>query len=173
MIMNKKIMNKIIWGLVVAFVLSGCGFKPQLIDNKLAQSMKIQALMMQNSPCDTPWGTQIQPGETITVYNTQTTCASSCDGLAVTRTCKNGVIDGPAEYIYNSCKPNVCQSCHLPWGGLIQHNEVTDAFSAEDQPCGGNCGTPQIKSSRKCTNGVLSGDDAFKFSSCSFVNLIS
>jgi len=101
-------------------------------------------------------GQTIASGQTITAYQNSTvpygqTCVSQVE------TCTNGSFDGSLQFA--SCSVDAPASC-LFNGQTVVSGQTVTAFPTSTVPYGQSC-LPQTE---LCTNGVLSGNDAF--SSC-------
>ena len=111
-------------------------------------------------------GAILQSGATGLFYSTTSPATMNrCSSYSQARTCTNGVISGASEYIYWSCDDSAgsckADSIILPNGSstTFYSTRITTPTSA------GNC--QSYGSLRTCTNGVLSGNSAYQYASCS------
>lgn len=123
------------------------------INTSSSGSVQVASMsLVTTAPCDLPWGGTLAHGSSVTANQTDTVaCGSVC--AAETRTCNNGVLSG--SYTKQSCSASMCASCTLPWGGTILSGTSADAFAATSVTCGTLCS--DVKQTRTCNNGVLSG----------------
>lgn len=103
-------------------------------------------------------GATINSGDSVTAYTSSTVAAGlSCDSVAETRTCTNGVLSGGA--LYSSCTVNAAKSC-LFNGITVDNNTSVIAYQSTTAEYGKTC----QQESRVCKDGVLSG--SYEFGSC-------
>ncbi|MDB5237758.1 MAG: hypothetical protein JWM46_28 [Candidatus Kaiserbacteria bacterium] len=105
-------------------------------------------------------GGTIPQGASVTAYQyssvaTGQSCASQ------SRTCSAGTLSG--TYQYSSCTIGVAQSCTLN-GTTVASGASQSFYSAQSVASGLLCSS--VSQSRTCTNGVLSGDQSYQYSSC-------
>tara|TARA_Y100000780_G_scaffold211112_1_gene209807 strand:+ start:12137 stop:14497 length:2361 start_codon:yes stop_codon:yes gene_type:complete len=100
--------------------------------------------------CQTPWATWVNPGGSVTAYQTATVAyGTSCNGQ--TRTCSSGTLSG--SYNFQSCTVNPPANCSLPWGGSLAHGASVTAYASSSVACTTSCSSQ----TRTCNNGTLSG----------------
>lgn len=103
-------------------------------------------------------GTTVADGGSIKAYTQNEVAAGqSCESVAETRTCTNGVLSGTGTF--KVCKVKTPASCTFN-GQTIAHGAHVRAFKSERAPAGSVCEFEL----RTCDNGTLSGQN--QFSSC-------
>lgn len=113
--------------------------------------------------CTTPWGTQVQHGNTAIGFMTgNVPFGQSCDGQQQVRMCNNGVLSGTASI--QSCNVAPPRNCSTPWGATVLHGMNIDAYSRGNVPFGHSCNVAGVIERRVCHDGTLSG--SFGFQTC-------
>lgn len=115
-----------------------------------------------NRVCTTPWGQQVNHGQSVTAFRTQTVPNGQvCE--SETRTCNDGNLSGSFEY--RECGVQPPQTCASPWGGApIAVGASVTAFQANQSQPGQQC----VSQTRTCqlVNGVATLSGTFTFQSC-------
>lgn len=89
---------------------------------------------------------------------------TTCAAAAQTRLCTNADFSGSDDYKYASCAVAPPSSCALD--GVVVLNGASGTFyKSATVPNGSSCITSN-SASRPCSNGVLGGDAAYKYGSC-------
>lgn len=109
-------------------------------------------------------GVVMANGETRTFYRQEAVgTGQSCQGT--TRTCVNGVVGGSSEYPYPSCGQSTGPvSCILD-GVVIQDGQSVGFYKQTKVLFGQSCAA--FQGTRTCSGGVLSGNDDYRYASCS------
>lgn len=165
--------------LLISFAIfcSSCSktsFTSEDLEKAEAQTKELEKLSQ--SVCQIPWATDgrtIDAGQRIAAYKQSATCSDDCSENMIYRECKDGVLTGPNEYRFPSCRTNVCKSCETPWGATLNHGEQVQAYRQAQVAChsGGsdsiiNCDDPRNLGTLTCLNGELQGSDEFNSPSC-------
>jgi hypothetical protein len=80
------------------------------------------------------------------------------------RTCQNGIMSAPSDYPFATCSaPTEPGSCTLD-GVTISHGSSKTFYKQGSALLGQQCSV--FGATRTCTNGVLSGEDVFRFAKC-------
>lgn len=104
----------------------------------------------------------LESGSSTTFYSAFAAPAGqACASIAQTRSCANGALSGNASYNRASC--NDTASCTLD-GANLSHGASHVFYKTRSVAFGTTCSSASL--SRACTNGALSGDAAYKYSSC-------
>ncbi len=152
---------------------SSTSYTDDSLDRILEQADVLQDLA--SAPCFPPWadGVQLKPGEKIAAYRVSSTCSSDCESQKILRTCQNGVLTGPNEYMFPSCRLNQCKTCKLPWGPTLLHGQSISAYkeatAACDLSCQGTacgCEAESNRGSITCNDGELIGAENFSHPTC-------
>ena len=107
--------------------------------------------------CTTPWGAQLNDGQSVTAYKTRSTAfGSTCE--SETRTCHDGSLSG--SFTFQSCDTDQPNTCTLPWGGVLANGQSVTAYETSTSAYGTVCKSQ----TRTCNNGNLSG--SYTFQSC-------
>lgn len=108
-------------------------------------------------------GYLVPSGSSTVFYSTTAPAVGTlCGSYQQTRTCSSGVFSGDAAYNRRTCSDTA--ACVL--GGLaVAHGGSATFYRAASVAYGSSCGA--ISVTRVCTNGKLSGDDAYAYGSCS------
>jgi len=127
-----------------------------------AISVNGSGLCVPPGSCQTPWATWVNPGGSVTAYQTATVpYGTSCNSQ--TRNCSAGTLSG--SYVHPSCTVDPPSDCALPSpfgaGARLAHGASVTAYSTSSVACTTNCSSQ----TRTCTNGSLSG--SFQYPSCS------
>lgn len=85
-----------------------------------------------------------------------------CGAHTLSRTCTNGTLSGSNDFAYASCSNTT--SCTLD-GLTLAHGSSTLFYRAQSVTFGNTC--VATSTTRTCTNGKFSGNDDYKYSSCS------
>ena len=109
-------------------------------------------------------GITISHGSSRTFYSQASATSTSCSSYGQTRSCNNGVLSGDSQYSQSSCSAGVCQID----GITLTSGSTTTFYLAGRVPSGEQC--TSYAQSRQCSSGTLSGDAAYKYSSCSPVS---
>ena len=106
--------------------------------------------------CTTPWGQQLNSGQSVTAYlNPTAQYNQQC--VSEVRVCTDGSLSG--SYTYQSCTVNPPPAnCTLPWGGTLQSGQSVTAYKTTSTAYGTTCSSE----TRVCTNGTLSGSYTFQ-----------
>lgn len=109
-------------------------------------------------------GATVLEGESIKLYSRSfVNVGESCDAYAQMRTCKGGVMQGDPSFSLSSCTVKTPQSC--TFGGVTISHGQSRLFYSRDMAVGTTTCT-SYSQSRTCTDGVLSGDNAYSIASC-------
>jgi hypothetical protein len=115
-------------------------------------------------PCDSPLGS-VAHGTSVTVYSTENiACSDSCEKYATQVKCENGKFSQDISQSFFLCRVAECASCSLG-SNLIRHGEVVETYKTNETDCNESC--EDVKTTRKCENGVLTGDQASTHLTCS------
>ncbi|MEN9413603.1 MAG: hypothetical protein RLZZ342_690 [Candidatus Parcubacteria bacterium] len=99
-------------------------------------------------------------GGSRTFYGSRTPAAGKkCSDNAGTRTCTTGVLGGTTTYQYGTC----VDKCTLD-GVTLSEAASSTFYLAKNIPSSEQCSAYALK--RTCTNGLFSGNDAYKYASC-------
>lgn len=85
-----------------------------------------------------------------------------CTAHQLSRTCTSGTFGGDSAFVYANCAN--ARSCAQD-GLTLAHGSSSVFYGARTVPFGSTCAA--TSTSRTCTNGLLSGDSAYQYSSCS------
>lgn len=98
-------------------------------------------------------------------YSTQSVAyGSTCSSVSQTRSCTNAQLSGSDTYAYARCSVALPTSCVLD-GTTIPSGASATFYSARTVAAGSLCSS--IAQVRACTDGALSGEAAYAYSSCS------
>jgi peptidoglycan hydrolase-like protein with peptidoglycan-binding domain len=111
-------------------------------------------------------GITLQDTATTTFYSTsRPPLGSACSAYAQVKKCTNGLLDGSASYSFASCNDGI--SCTQD-GATVAEHATTTFYYQRVVPAGESCSSYSL--SRTCSNGVLSGNTAYRYSTCSAVS---
>jgi peptidoglycan hydrolase-like protein with peptidoglycan-binding domain len=110
-------------------------------------------------------GTTIQSGQSRIFYKQDAaTSTASCSAYGQTRTCNDGVLSGDGAYTKTSCTAGACSVNGL----TLPNGSSTALYLAQNIPTSEQCSS--YVQTRSCSNGTLSGNAAYQYSSCAPVS---
>jgi hypothetical protein len=124
-------------------------------DGILSGSAQFQNCSIQTAAiCTTPWGAQVQHGNTVVAFSSATVdFGKTCD--AQVRMCNNGILSGTASI--QNCAQALPRNCTTPWGASVSHGTSVDAYSRSTVPFGQSCNVAGVFERRLCSDGTLLG----------------
>jgi len=118
--------------------------------------------------CVPDWGGVVTEGSTVDAFSVQSVpCGESCDDYREDRVCSDAVLSG--SFPFGSCIEEPCTaSCDYPLGGgSVLHTNSQTFYSKRNAYCDEPLDTCADNSiTRICTNGDLSGDASYVYTSC-------
>jgi hypothetical protein len=140
----------------------------QLVGANLSTYPYPNCILQECKECLTPWGVKVPDGQSIVGYTTETVnCGTKCSSKSLK--CEAGQFSSVdiALYKFGTCKAETCLECETPWGLKIPNNRQVTAFKSSRVACGQSCLDNNNALGRMCVDGVLTGDSAYRYGSCS------
>lgn len=107
-------------------------------------------------------GVQVAHGSSRTFYSrSSATSTESCSNFSLSRTCDNGTFSGDGSYVHTACTQGACALD----GVVLANGESQTFYFARQISAAESC--TSYGQTRLCTNGTLSGNSSYAFSSCS------
>ncbi len=118
----------------------------------------------QTSDCILETGKKIKNNESIKMYSKKLVPFNkNCQKYASERRCENSILLGDEKYKYLECKVDMRGICEI--GDIfLENKEYRIFYSIEKLPYNKKCKDYSFK--RMCQNGILDGDEKYKFSKC-------
>jgi hypothetical protein len=111
----------------------------------------------------------LKHGDYIKVFSKNIVECGVCSDHEVQRQCVDGVLTGEATATHQSCTAKACQDCPISATEVLKHGASKDFFKTTTglncDPAK-KCESSNVKLSRTCTNGVLTGDSSFNKLTC-------
>jgi hypothetical protein len=118
--------------------------------------------------CNTPWGSTVNSGSSVTAFSATTVpYGSSCSSIQEIRFCNDGVLSG--SFINESCSVSAPANCTFN-GNTVIHGSSVIAYSTPTVTSPTTCAS--VSQTRTCTNGVLN-NPTFSNANCSVVYKIT
>jgi hypothetical protein len=114
--------------------------------------------------CMTDWGQVVPHNETITMYQNDTICGSTCSSISVSITCLDGTFDENTSILHQFCTENQsCETCPDGKGGTVPNNTSVIVY-LRPNICAADCSS--LQGTRTCLNGVWTGNTSYTHLNC-------
>ena len=112
--------------------------------------------------CLLPNGNILKNGQSIKLYlKKYVPFGDNCEKYATMRTCKNTVLTGDSNYVYDTCSVSYDNACRLDNGMIMANNQTHVFYSKSKVPFGDKC--TNYSKTFTCVDTELRGGDPKKY----------